>query len=126
MPVTLPPHCVPILRVHDAQASAAYYQTALGWSTNWEHQAEPTQPRFVSIQFHQATLFLSEHGGDGALRTHVYLYIDDVDAHYRWCHDRGARIIEPPENKPWGVREMRIQDLDNNELRFGTRLAETT
>jgi uncharacterized glyoxalase superfamily protein PhnB len=123
MSATLPPHCVPILRVRDARASIDYYATALGCSKNWEYQTEPGLPWFVSIQFGQATLFLSEHGGDGALRAHVYFYVEDVDSLYRQCHSHGARVIRPPENTPWGMREMRVQDLDNNELRFATRIS---
>lgn len=120
MPATLPPHCVPILRVHDARASIAYYEEGLGCSKNWEHQSASGLPLFVSMQFDGATLFLSEHGGDGAIRTHAYLFVDDVDRLYQRCHEHGARVIEPPADKPWGLREMRVQDLDHNELRFAT------
>jgi uncharacterized glyoxalase superfamily protein PhnB len=128
MPKTLPPHCVPILRVRDAQASADYYHAALGFTKNWEHQLEPGagRPWFISIQLGEATLFLSEHGEDGALRTHVYLYVDDVDSLYRECHAHGGRVIQPPQDTPWGMREMRVQDLDSNEIRLGSRLAPTT
>ena len=31
----------------------------------------------------------------------------------------GARIRQPPTNFPWG-REMQVQDLDGNILRFGS------
>jgi predicted lactoylglutathione lyase len=33
-----------------------------------------------------------------------------------WSHS-GARIIEPPSRRPWGMYEMRVQDLDGHVLR---------
>jgi len=33
---------------------------------------------------------------------------------------RGATIKSPPDDKPWGVREMQVADLDGNVLRLAS------
>ena len=52
MPKTLPPHCVPILRVRDAQASADYYhadRTHLGLDKDTPEGREPEPPEVGKV-----------------------------------------------------------------------------
>jgi uncharacterized glyoxalase superfamily protein PhnB len=42
--------------------------------------------------------------------------VRDVDAVGRKLKDAGAEIIEAPVDKPWRLREMRIQDPDGVRL----------
>jgi predicted lactoylglutathione lyase len=52
----------------------------------------------------------------------VWLHLDvhtaeQVDAlHEEWARQK-ARILEPPSLRPWGMYEMRVQDLDGHVLR---------
>jgi catechol 2,3-dioxygenase-like lactoylglutathione lyase family enzyme len=114
---------VPILRVADARVSAAFY-SHLGFEFDWEHQFEPGFPLFVSVRAETgARLFLSEHRGDASPDTLVYLYVDDVDALYARLREAGIAVERPPEDMPWGVREIALPDPDRNRLRIGTLLA---
>jgi hypothetical protein len=36
---------------------------------------------------------------------------------------RGARIVKPPQNKDYGMRDFDLIDLDGNQLTFGTESA---
>jgi hypothetical protein len=38
------------------------------------------------------------------------------DLHELWSR-RGARIVSPPESKPWKVHEFTVADLDGNLIR---------
>jgi uncharacterized glyoxalase superfamily protein PhnB len=41
-------------------------------------------------------------------------YIQQETAlHHEFQHS-GARIVEPPDDKPWGMRELLVQDLDGH------------
>jgi len=62
----------------------------------------------------RAQLHLSEHRLDGGPVTHVYLYVEDVDA----VIPAGAVA----EDCPWGMREARLTDPDGNEVRVGSPL----
>ena len=44
----------------------------------------------------------------------------DVDKLYGELVERGALVRAKPENKPWGMREMQVADLDGNVMRIGS------
>jgi predicted enzyme related to lactoylglutathione lyase len=46
----------------------------------------------------------------------LWLQVRDVDAVRRELEDSGVDLIEPPVDKPWGLREMRVQDPDGVRL----------
>jgi glyoxalase superfamily protein len=69
----------PILHVADARASSMWY-AQLGFEVESEHAFGPDRPLYVRLRRGPAQLHLSEHRLDGGPITHVYLYVDDVDA----------------------------------------------
>jgi uncharacterized glyoxalase superfamily protein PhnB len=58
--------------------------------------------------------------GQGQPGTWMSIFVQDVDALYEDYRRRGAMIPEPPENFPWGVREMLVKDPDGHCLRIGS------
>ncbi len=42
----------------------------------------------------------------------LWLQVRDVDAVGRELEEAGVHVLESPTDKPWGLREMRIQDPD--------------
>jgi len=45
--------------------------------------------------------------------------VRDVDAVYAELAARGTRIVEPPQNYDYGMRDVDPIDLDGNQLTFG-------
>jgi len=43
--------------------------------------------------------------------------IEEVDALYELWRDRQAKIVSPPESKPWNLHEFTAADLDGNLFR---------
>jgi catechol 2,3-dioxygenase-like lactoylglutathione lyase family enzyme len=101
---------IPILRVSDAAAAAAWYQR-LGFGQEWEHRFEPGFPAFVSVARGRVRLFLSEHTGDARPDTLIYLRLGDLDA---IAEEFGVAA----DQMPWG-REVRLSDPDGNRVRIG-------
>ncbi|WP_129289420.1 glyoxalase superfamily protein [Streptomyces sp. N1] len=102
---------VPILRVEDAAAAAAWYER-LGFIRQWEHRFAPGLPAFVEVARGGVRLFLSEHEGDARPATLVYLRVRDVEA-------IAAEFGVAAEEAPW-AREIELRDPDGNRLRIGT------
>jgi predicted enzyme related to lactoylglutathione lyase len=46
----------------------------------------------------------------------LWLQVRDVDAIGREFDEAGVDIVEAPVDKPWGLREMRVQDPDGMNL----------
>ncbi len=46
----------------------------------------------------------------------LWMQVRDVDAVAHELAEAGVAIVEPPIDKPWGLREMRVQDPDGVKL----------
>lgn len=42
--------------------------------------------------------------------------VQDVDAEFERLKAMGARIVEPPQTRPWGARNMHFCDPDGNHI----------
>lgn len=108
----------PQLRSTDWKRTRAFYEEGLGFRVQWEHRFEPGLPVFAEVARDSLSLFLTEHSGDCQVGGAAYIIVDDVDAFYREISGRGVKVQEPPEDTPWGTREMSVLDPDGNRLRF--------
>jgi hypothetical protein len=103
---------VPIFRVADGDAAAAWYKR-LGFTVEGVHRFAPDRPRYLYLRRGEVWLHLSEHLGDARPGMLVYFYVDDVDA---IADEFGVTV----QTEPW-AREIELTDLDGNRLRIGTR-----
>jgi catechol 2,3-dioxygenase-like lactoylglutathione lyase family enzyme len=109
---------ITIMTVRDLPQSLAYYRDTLGFEIAFQYG----EPAFYaglcsgSVQLH----LIAEHrttrqAGNGA----VAIMVDDVDALHADLQTRGARIVKPPADQPYGLRDFDVADLDGNMLFFG-------
>ena len=102
---------VPIFRVADGSAAAAWYRR-LGFEVVQEHRFAPDLPLYLFLRRGDEWLHLSEHMGDANPCSLVYFYVDDVDT---IAEEFDATITR----QPWG-REVELTDPDGNRLRIGS------
>ena len=118
----------PILCVDSVARSIAYYVDVLGFHLGWSwsdldqrflHPGEGGVPTFALVGRGGVQLMLAQkcQGAPG-----MWLHLDvhtqeQVDALYEIWARKGARIVEPPSCRPWGMYEMRVQDLDGHTFR---------
>ncbi|SNT61161.1 Uncharacterized conserved protein PhnB, glyoxalase superfamily [Asanoa hainanensis] len=55
----------------------------------------------------------------------VMIYIDDVDAHAERARAAGAKLLSEPEDKPYGIRSYRAEDLEGHRWMFNQHLRDT-
>ena len=110
----------PQLRSTNWPRTRAFYVDGLGFRVEWQHQFDPGLPVFAALALDGRTLFLTEHTGDCEPGGAAYIVVDDVDALYAQIRSR-VPVDEPPEEAPWGVREMLVIDPDGNRLRFANQ-----
>ena len=111
---------IPQLRMTHAPRSLAFYVDALGFNIDWQHQFEPGFPLFLQLTREGQTIFLTGHAGDCQPGGAVYFRVPDVDACFAAFSSKGIAPHMPPEDMPWGSREMRLIDPDGNRLRFAS------
>jgi predicted lactoylglutathione lyase len=114
------PGAVPEIPVRDLKAAFDYYQTKLGFAIDWGGD----DGGIAGISKGDCRMFLT----DGAFREHhgnappvvIWLNLlnkEEVDELHRIWNGAGARIISPPESKPWKLHEFTASDLDGNLFR---------
>lgn len=111
---------IPQLRIARATRSLPFYVQGLGFKVDWEHRFEPGFPLFLQLSRAGQTIFLTEHTGDCEPGGAVYFIVPDVDDCFRRFDDNDVEILQPPQDTPWGTREMIVVDPDGNRLRFAT------
>jgi catechol 2,3-dioxygenase-like lactoylglutathione lyase family enzyme len=111
---------VPTLRTRDYDAAKKFYVEGLGFRVDFEWRHEPGFPVFAQVSRDAMRLYLTEHEGDCDGPGLVYLYVPDVDAWQRELLARGVLADAPPQDQPWGNRELQLTDPDGNRVRICT------
>lgn len=126
MPVAKLTSAAAILLVHDLVAAAHYYRDRLGFTFD-RFWGEP--PHFVILHRDECHLMLQLAPPGHEIVPHwritrnlwnVYFWVDDADALFAEFRQRGAKIDYEIHDKPYGVREFGIQDLDGYDIGFGS------
>ena len=119
MPHDFPP-AVPEIPVRDISQAVAYYRNQLGFNLDWGGE----EGGIAGISKGQCRLFLTNASFRAGYRNTapilVWLNLDskaEVDALYLAWKETGARIVSPPEDQPWKLREFTVLDLDGNGFR---------
>ena|SRR5215469_2816851 len=104
--------------VGDITKSIAHYRDALGFDVTFQYG----QPTFYAclcrdeVALHllaaQETKRLPGNGG-------ICVFVRDVDRVYAELVGRGAKVIKPPQDYDYGMRDFDVVDLDGNHLTFG-------
>jgi len=110
--------------VPDVVKAAEYYRDVLGFEIVGFFKDPPVLALVsrddVEIHFGK---------GDGSATTgnpragdvpDAYIWVGDVDVLAQELKGRGARIVEGPVDRDYGMREIVIQDLDGFRLAFGS------
>jgi hypothetical protein len=64
---------IPILRIFDVAKAKKIYIDWLGFKIEWEQQFEPDMPSYIGIAKDEIQLHLSEHYGDAAPGSKVFV-----------------------------------------------------
>lgn len=113
---------VPILNVSDMEASIEWFVT-IGFERGFAWPPGPDErPTFAAVTGDGARVFLclDGQGGRGEHGAWLSVFVDDVDALHEVCRGAGIEVLAPPDDRPWGVREMHVRHPDGHVLRLGT------
>ena len=128
-PVANPPDGLPRILPHviydDVGAAIAMLETLFGFRERaWARHTEPdgTVSRSqMQLADGVITLGLPSIHGDSPRRgvsSMLYVYVDDVDEHFRHATAAGARIVSPLETQPWGDRRYQASDAEGHQWCF--------
>lgn len=128
------PGAVPEIPVSNVDTAAAYYNKQLGFTLDWggeEGGGIAGISRGHCRMFLTSTAFRESYGNRAPVLIWLNLSSKDEvnDLHEQWRRTQ-AKIVSPPESKPWGLHEFTAADLDGNLFRvfydFGTAARSST
>jgi hypothetical protein len=114
------PAAVPEIPVSDRRKAIAYYVNNLGFNLDWDGE----DGGIAGVSRGHCRLFLTDpgfremYGNAGPVLIWINLSNRDEvnELHAQWSASQ-ARILSPPEAKPWKLHEFTATDLDGNLLR---------
>jgi uncharacterized glyoxalase superfamily protein PhnB len=119
----------PYLYYEDGRAAAEWLCEAFGFElvSSAEEDGRITH---AELSLDGATVFIGEPGDGyrnpshlGASTAGVYVYVDDVDAHFTIAREAGATIAMEPTDQGYGERRYDCADLEGHTWFFATAMS---
>ena len=104
---------VPELPVADVERAQQHYRDALGFEIGWLYP----DGGIGAVARPGVAIFLRKRTPPFEPAIH-WMYAEDIDAAFQALTSSGARIVDPLESKPWGLRQFTVEDLDGNRFYF--------
>jgi len=119
------PRILPHLIYDDVAGAVAWLTTAFGFRerTAMRHtEADGTVGR-TQMDVEDSVITLgtpSVHGASPArgVSSMLYVYVEDVDEHFRRSVAAGATVVAEPETVPWGDRRYQVADPEGHHWTF--------
>ena len=102
----------PVLHVPEVEATARYYRDVLGFT--WDF-GDGT----YAVVWRDNSAIHFAKGEHAPVGVHLFQWIRDVDAYHDEVASRGAHIAAPPADKPYGLREFAVRDVNGIAIVFG-------
>jgi GNAT superfamily N-acetyltransferase len=112
-----PSHAEPILAVSDILATVNYWHETLGFPEKWTWGDPPNYGGVAwngaFIQFNLAPQLAAVSKGNA-----IFIKTGELEALYHFHQSKNATIVEPLENKPWGMAGYTIQEINGYYIVF--------
>ena len=112
-------HTRHVLAVKDLKVETDYYIDKLGFDRDF------TAPGWEFLSFGEFKVMLGEcademtAGETGDHSWFAHALVENVDEVYEEFIARGASILSPIANKPWGIRDFTVVTPDGHRIVFG-------
>jgi PhnB protein len=120
------PRITPIVPYEDSTAAVAWLERAFGFRTREKMTGVDGQVLHAELVLGDGVIMVGHVSSSprwasprsvGKTTQALYVFVDDLDAHYRAAVEAGARIVTEPEIS-YGQRRYRALDLEGHEWCF--------
>jgi uncharacterized glyoxalase superfamily protein PhnB len=123
----------PYLHYEDSAAALEFLTSAFGFTEKLRMTDDSGTVNHAEVQLGDGVVMLGTPGEDyknpkklGAKTHSVYVYVDDVDAHFEHAKQAGAKITREPEDQFYGDRNYGVEDPEGHEWYFGTHVRDVS
>lgn len=125
----------PYLRVKNAAAAIAFYQSAFGVTEKFRLTEPSGRIGHAELDFGVATVMVSEEYPEmnivgpasiGGTSVSIHLHVDDADALIARAEKAGAKVIRQPQDHFYGERSGTVRDPFGHEWLIGHEIEKLT
>jgi len=124
------PRITPYVYYKDVKGAIAWLTNAFGFEKRGEI-IEVGAAAHGEMTFNDGVIMMGTAGGNGcgnnmspkdagAVTMSLFIYVDDVDAHYEHAKASGAQIVCEPMDMFWGDRMYNVLDIEGQSWSFAT------
>ncbi len=106
-------HPTPELPVADVERAQQHYRDALGFEIGWLYPGK----EIGAVSRDDVVIFFRRRSQPFDPAVH-WVFAPDIETTHNELRSLGAKIVEPLEKKPWGLRQFTVEDLDGNRFYF--------
>jgi len=112
-----PSHAEPILAVPNVMNTVQYWHEVLGFPDKWTW-GEP--PNYGGVAWHGAFIQFSQDPALAAVSrgNSIFIRVKNLEAMYAFHQKQHAEIVEPLENKPWGMAGYTVREINGYYIVF--------
>lgn len=104
---------VPELPVPNVPEAQVYYRDKFGFDIAWLSD----EGSIGAVSYGETAIFFRMSEGANQPQT-LWVFAPDVDATHADLLARGANVTDPLSNKPWGLRQFTVTDLNGHRFHF--------
>jgi PhnB protein len=115
----------PYLYYADVAAALAWLTRAFGFRERMRIPAPDGRVGHAEMQLADGVIMMGNPGPDyrnpkrlGQTTQNVYVYVDDVDGHFRRAKQAGAKILHEPADQFYGDRRYGAEDPEGHQWYF--------
>jgi uncharacterized glyoxalase superfamily protein PhnB len=113
------PNLFPALRFRDEHRAMDWLERAFGFARHAVYTDDAGKLLHAELKLGPGILMMGS-GPEDTLGFSIYVYVQDLDAHYARAAAAGAEIVRPLADTSYGSREFAARDLDGHVWYFGT------
>ena len=127
----------PYLFYENVERAAKFMQEAFGFRLIFTSPDPEGGLAHAQLTHDNGLIMLGHAGGGGlgmvkradalgALHAGIYVFVQDVDAHCERARKAGAKVLQEPEDRPWGDRMYCAVDPEGQFWMFARHLGANT
>ena len=127
------PRITPYLLYQDVEAALKFLSTTFGFRERMRLPDKDGKILHAEMDFCDGVVMMGNPGPDyqnpktlGHTTQMLYVYVDDVDAHYSQSRAAGATILQEPEDQFYGDRNYRTEDGEGHQWTFGQHVRDAS
>lgn len=121
---------VPVLIYEDVGKAIDWLCPAFGFTERLRSVGRDGRIGHAQLSIAEGAIMLGRQGAEfrvprsDEVNQYVHIHVEDVDRHFEHAKEIGARIVEPPTDKPFGERQYMVADPAGHRWTFSQSIAD--